>query len=294
MRLTTSLLLLLVICEPGSASDWARQPLNVAIAQADAIVIGKTVKVVTALHSTVEDVAEVEVISLLKGAVKERSLTLRMDPFLDHGAERLVANRRYILFLSQNGQAPSAFELMRDGTRPYEEAAADQIATAVKLMPRWSQPKGGVAVIAVPENFTYKLGEAINLMIGYKNLSAAEIVLRYRDWPLDVHSHWRLDIRSQDGGVLPPSPHPHLSNDDITEYFSRHGNSFRMPLKPGQSFFIHIDRINSAEQGWGYKERLDFMYYSITKPGKYSISVTGYNMYGDTSMTTEGFEIWVE
>jgi hypothetical protein len=294
MRLTTSILLLLVLCGLNYASDRARQPLNVAIAQADAIVVGKTTKVVTALHPTVEDVAEVEVISLLKGAVGGRSLTLRMNPFLDHGPERLVADRRYILFLSQNNRSASAFELMSDGTRPYEEAAADQIAEAVKLMPRWSRPGRGVAMIAVPEKFTYKLGEAINLMVGYKNLSAAEIVLRYRDWPLDAHSHWTLEIRSQGGGIIPPTPHPHLSRGEITEYFSRHGNSFTMPLKPGQSFFIHVDRINSAEPGWGYKERLDFKYYPITERGRYSIRVTGHNLYGGTSMTAEGFQIWVE
>ena len=294
MRLATSILLLLMLSELDYASDRARQPLNVAIAQADAIVVGKTIKVVTALHPAVEDVAEVEVISLLKGAIEVRSLTLRMDPLIDHGPERLVADRRYILFLSQNNRSASAFELMSDGTRPYEEAAADQIAAAVELMPQWSRPERGVAMIAVPEKFTYKLGEAINLIVGYKNLSAAEIVLRYRDWPLDVHSHWTLNILSQRGGIVPPTPHPHLSRGEITEYFSKHGNSFTMPLKPGQSFFIHVDRINSAEQGWGYKERLDFKYYPITEPGRYSIVVTGHNLYGDTTMTAEVFGIRVE
>ena len=295
LRLTTSLLLLLlVMCEPSPASDRIRQPLNVAIAQADAIVVGEAVKVVTATHPAVEDVAEVEVVSLLKGAVKGRSLTLRVEPLLDHGPERLVAGRSYILFLSRNSRSPSGFELMSDGMRPYEEEAADQIASSVKLMPQWSRPQKGVAVIAVPEKFTYKSGEVIHLMIGYKNLSAAEVVLRYRDWPLDVHSHWRLEILSQAGRTLPPSPHPHISRGEIREYFSRHGHSFRMPLKPGQSFFIHVDRINSAEPGWGYKERLDFKYYPMTGPGKYSIRVTGHNLYGGTAMTTEWFEIQVE
>jgi hypothetical protein len=148
----------------------------------------QTIKVVTATHPAVEDVAEVEVISLLKGAVKGRSLTLRVNPFLDHGPERLVADRSYILFLRQDGRSPSAFELMSDGTRPYEEEAADQIVAAVKLMPQWSRPQKGVAVIAVPEKFTYRLGEVIHLMIGYKNLSSARVVLRYRDWPPGVHS----------------------------------------------------------------------------------------------------------
>jgi len=67
-----------------------------------------------------------------------------------------------------------------------------------------------------------------------------------------------------------------------------------VPLEPGQSFFIHVDRINSAEPGWGYKGRLDFKYYPVTEPGRYSIRVTGYNLYGDRAMTTERFEIWVE
>jgi hypothetical protein len=49
---------------------------------------------------------------------------------------------------------------------------------------------------------------------------------------------------------------------------------FDLALKPGESFFC-LDRISSAEPGWGFKERIDFRYYPMAVPGEYAISAVG-------------------
>ena len=287
IRLLAPIFLLLLSAQ-NAVADKAWRSLSSGIVQADAIVVARVARVI-APPSGGEYVTEIEIGSVLKGALKERRLTLRLP-----GRTGLDAEARYILFLTRNSETPSGFDLVSNMTKPHEERVAEEIAAMAKLMPPWSRPEGGVSIIAIPDKFSYKLGENIDLSVGYKNTGAGPAVLRYRDWPLDTHSNWSIDIQPRGGTTLAAQPHPHLTADQITEHFSAHGNSFDLSLRQGETHFLSLDRINSAAQGWGHKERLDFKYYPITKPGRYTIRVTSHHLYGDKPLTTEAFTITVE
>jgi hypothetical protein len=71
-----------------------------------------------------------------------------------------------------------------------------------------------------------------------------------------------------------PIGHPHVDSAAIRDFFARNPHRFDLALKPGESFLC-LDRISSAEPGWGFKERIDFRYYPMAAPGEYAISAVG-------------------
>jgi hypothetical protein len=138
------------------------------------------------------------------------------------------------------------------------------------------------------------VGESIILWAGYRNVSRHDVALRYRDWPLESHTHWDLRVDWVGAGSVAPRPHPHVNGAAIRDFFSRNPHRFDMTVKPGESFFLYVDRINSAEPGWGYKERLDFRYYPMAAPGEYAISAVGRFFHAGTPIVTRVLRVWVE
>jgi hypothetical protein len=171
-------------------------------------------------------------------------------------------------------------------------------------MPDWAGAPGGLMAVAVPDHdpqaaetrdpFRYRAGDPMILWVGYRNGSTRSLRLRYRDWPLESHTHWTLRIERTGGETVVPVPHPHVTVTAIREFFSRNPHRFDVTLRPGESFFLYLDRINSAEAGWGYKERLDFRYYPMDSPGEYAVTALGRFFHEGPPIPAQAFRVWVE
>jgi hypothetical protein len=87
-----------------------------------------------------------------------------------------------------------------------------------------------------------------------------------------------------------------VSNDaaGIRDFFSRNEHRFDYTLKPGEAFFLYLDRVNVAEAGWGYRERLDFRHYPMSSPGEYAISAAGRFFHAGPAITGRPFRVRVE
>ena len=93
------------------------------------------------------------------------------------------------LFLTPTRRARDVSAHRRDAAS-YEESEASQLDAAVPLVPAWSDAPDGLASLIVPDHepataktrnpFRYKVGEAVLLWSGYRNVSGRDIVLRYR------------------------------------------------------------------------------------------------------------------
>jgi len=171
-------------------------------------------------------------------------------------------------------------------------------------VPPWSDAPDGLAAILLPDHeaaagegqdpFRYRAGDPILVWAGYRNRSSRAIVLRYRDWPLASHTHWELRVERAGAGAVSPVAHPHVDAAAIQDFFSRNPHTFEVTLEPGATFFLFVDRINSAEPGWGYKERLDFRFYPMSTPGEYAISAIGRFFHPAPALTTRALRVWVE
>jgi hypothetical protein len=150
------------------------------------------------------------------------------------------------------------------------------------------------AVPGTGDPFRYQVGEPILAWAGYRNTSRRDILLRYRDWSLSSHTHWVLHVERAGGSPVESLPHPHVDAARIRDFFSRNGHRFDHNRKPGKAFFLYLDRVNVAEAGWGYRERLDFRYYPMSSPGEYAISAVGRLFHAGPALTSRRFRIWVE
>jgi hypothetical protein len=272
MRALAPLALAFLCPRAVAACDRAVMAPNVAVAAADAIVVARVERQPEGFD---RQPLEVDVERSLKGSLSTGRRALIVPPtwWLCGGA-RLARGTRYLFFLNQ---VDRQFELSLDGSAPYERANVADVESRIASTPRWSTPRDGLSVLAVPSAYGVKLGEEVALYVLYRNASKAPVTLRYRDWPLATHSYWSLDVMPDEGSPIAREPHPHVSTQDIEDYFSHNGHTFEVALAPNEVFPMFVDRINSAEPGWGYKERLDFGYYPLRKAGRYRITVTGHH-----------------
>jgi hypothetical protein len=268
-------------------------PLNLAVAQAEAIVEAHITRIPQRLSRASGDSAEVIIKRVLKGALKPGVFTVHLQPLHDVALGKLQLGKDYILFLRAVGADSQKFEVMLDGTRLRVEEDIQLITTAVELSPAWSEPQDGLSTLLTAEKFRIKVDEELDLWMGYRNTSIQNITLKYRDWPLDVHTYWKLTIDSKAGNVVEAVPHPTLTRQSINDYFSRSARSYEIILEPQKEYFFGLKRVNSANPGWGYKEEVDFKYYPMAK-GKYTITATNLNFLNDVSITATGLTVWLE
>ena len=236
----------LVSADAGTAFafDRAILPLHTAIASADAIVDASTTRVPEGASRFSATSAEVRIIRIYKGTLPGEKLSVGLSPLHDMAMAPFEKGKRYLLFLSRTQRSatktPSSstplFEVMLDGTKPFDAASVAKVSAAIKLMPAWSPPQRGLSCILVPEEFKVKAGGHIEMWAGYKNLSRRAITLKYRDWPLQTHTHWKLQVRAGNGKAIAPRAHPHLTRAEIIDFFSKNPHTFDLTLQPGQTF----------------------------------------------------------
>lgn len=293
-RITAFLTVALLLCATRSASALSRayQPLVVTVAQADAIVEAH----ITALPAPNPKMGAttITVTRVLKGKVAEGRMDVTMSEITRYWVGiPWKEGGRYILFLQQRrGQA--GFEIMDDGSRPHTDEDARGIASLIQRLPGWSKPENGLSTLLTTEHVRYRVDDEIDLCIGCRNDSDTDIEIHYTDWPRETSSRWKLEVQKEGGGPIAAQPHPSITPKDIEDYFSKHGRSYAIALKPGEHHWVYLKRINTAKPGWGYKEELDFKYYPMTSPGKYTLSVAGENLLAKGWIKAGSIEVTVE
>ncbi|MEE9271424.1 MAG: hypothetical protein V3V49_14315 [Candidatus Krumholzibacteria bacterium] len=287
-----------VLCVAAGAlhvhADGMQLPLNAAIGVADVIVVSVVERAPDFAVRRSHETAKIRVLEVLKGELEQDTLTVQLHPNHPRALGLWKAGKRYIVFLTRHLEGRERFEVMLDGTSSFDKKSARSIRSAAPRVPRWSGSQHGLASLLIPEKFDLDPGENLDLWIGYRNVTQHDIVLSYRNWPLESHTYWDLRVESDSRGTIAPRSHPHVSQSDIVEYFSANPHDFELTLEPGESYFFPLSRVNSAEHGWGYKERLDFKYYPITDPGRYSIIAVGHHVGRDTLTRAEPLQVWVK
>jgi hypothetical protein len=230
----------------------------------------------------------------LKGELPKGAFTVQLDEFHVRALGALKPGQEYLFFLRAVRDKPGSREVMLDGTQLLTSEAVEEVASLVTLTPPWSEPQEGISTVLVAERYRIKAGEDLNLYVGYRNVSGRAITLRYRDWPLDTHTHWELIVTSVAGDRIAAAKHPTLTPESINDYFSKNPKSYDVTLEPMQEHFYPVQRVNSAEPGWGHKETLDFKYYPITQLGSYEIAAVVHNLHNGADLRTGNLRIWVE
>ena len=278
--LTRLLAALLLSASPLLGYSRAYLPLPAAVSQAGAIVVAR---VTTAPGVTAkEEPTGVNVERVIKGEVPEGALTV-LAPAIRHFAGLpLAGGTRYVLFLERpHGQPEGAFIIMEDGTRLFENYKAEDvsaIATLAAQTPAWSTPANGITTVLLTEKTKHGEKAGLDLWIGCKNVSAADMEVLYNKWPLETHSFWKLEIQDESGKTIAAKAHPTVTPQEASDYFSKHGKNQEVTLAPGMCTWYRVGSVNTASPGWGYKEDLDFKFYPMPTPGKYTIRAYGHHV----------------
>ena len=289
---------------PALASSRPYMPLTVIIAGADVIAAVQAGSATPpAAGAKPSERLRVVVLRTFKGTLAEPEVTLVLKPYQRDLVYRFEAGSEHVVFM-----APTAirgeYRLTDETLLPHDEEQATRLSEAIPLVPSWSTPVGGLETVLVPDHepatsgtrdpFRYRVSEPVLIWAGYRNASRRDIRLRYRDWPLSSHTHWVLRVNRAGGGEVESLPHPHVDAGEIRTFFSRNSHRFDYTLKPGEAFFLYLDRVNVAEAGWGYRERLDFRYYPMSYPGEYAISAVARFLHAGPPVTSRPFRIRVE
>jgi hypothetical protein len=197
----------------------------------------------------------------------------------------------YIFFLQKNSST-GTYEVMFDGTTPWNAGRQQELTSLVRTLPAWSRPQDGIATLLLPGSFTVSPGADLDLWIGYRNETDHPITVTYSDWPRATHSHWKLHVRDEAGRAVAAANHPNIF-DDIDEYFSRHGRTYDIKLAPGQATFLTANRVNTAQGGMGFKEDLDFKYYPMA-PRTWIISAEAVNLGAFSGLVTSEVRVVVQ
>lgn len=250
--------LLFALLQPAAGYSRMHLPEVVATAQADAIVVATIVSVDSPARWQQKAVIQVE--RSLLGTAPDR-----LEVLFDAGPQQ---GQTWIVHLVE---VDGAWKALLDGTSPHSAELEAQRKEQIAARPSWPAPVDGWSAVLVLGSPAMAPTEQLDAWVVYRNLSDQTQSLAYQEWPKAEHCHWTLTV-TRDGTEVAPLAHPHLTEAEITAYFSAHGNSFQQDLKPGESFALPLQRINSAEPGWGYKQRLGFRYWPMAEPGTYAIS----------------------
>ena len=296
-RPPTSIALLIVVAffygtSSASALSRAYRPLTILVPEADAIVEAH-ISTLPPLNPKTDGSTTITVTvdQVLKGEIAKGTTEVAMTSMTRFWGEVQWKEGGHYLLLLKRSESPIKFEITEVGSRTYTDDAAKEIGLLVKNMPAWSKDANGLSTLLTTEVAKYHVDDEINLWIGCRNDSKMDIQFRYTNWPRATSSKWKLEVRKEGGEIIAALPHPTLTAKDIEDYFSKHGRSYDVTLKPGEFHWFILRRVNSAKPGWGYKEELDYQYYPMTAPGKYTISVTAENLLSAGALKAGSVEV---
>jgi hypothetical protein len=155
----------------------------------------------------------------------------------------------------------------------------------------WSKPVKGISVLLRPTQIDYTIGQNIGAVILFKNTSNEPVSITLRGFPIETRTYWSLAIRHGEDQIVNPTPHPHMTQQNIKDYAKKHIRAYSIKLAPGGIGSQRLPRINNAQKGWGVKNELNYSYYAMDKPGTYSISAEGHNILPGELLKTNPFKI---
>lgn len=262
------------------ACDRAATPLEtprVAASLADLVITAE----VTAIAG---GVATVTVDGVLKAPPNPPSagaaLAIRgvtgVDAGRDCGVFPIAVGRRYVFVLWAPAGRVAEYQLVDaiggvidatpDGVRTYQAAIASAVATPSSSA---SQVTGAVESWLVHAPDPQTPGQ-IDLVVLVRNVGARPVRWAYRSWPLARQSRCALAVTGPDGKRVAARRVP-ITPRDIRAYFAKHGPRYDLTLAPGDTAMLYLDRVTTAAPGWGYKERLGFLYYPPSVPGVHTV-----------------------
>ena len=213
-------------------------------------------------------------------------------PFVEDACSdgRIDVGTRYLAFFHRT--AAGKLEWIGAAVS-HSRAEESEVTELLRRVPEWSKAVGGISVIALPDKFSIAAGEDLTVGMMYRNVGRQPVTLAFRDWPEERMTHWTADVRHADGTRIAALPHPHVTRQEILDYFPKNTHTWEVTLRPGEIFTLPIDRFNTARGGWGYKERLAFRYYPLEKRGRYTIVLTDHNLF-EQEHTAAPFEVEVQ
>jgi len=211
----------------------------------------------------------------LKGTAPGPTLRLGLA---ERGRDSFVPTKgaRFALFLSApRTPADPHWRLLdeRDAALPATPASLE------KVLPHlahpccaWREGAAGVRAALLPDadgKLTFRPGDEISLRVFLQNHGTAPVTLTAVHWPRAAMTHAELTVTR---ARAPVAAHriDWLGDAEIAKYFSRL-EPWRGALDPGGATVHHLQRISSAERGWGYKEDIGFVWYPLD-PGDYEVS----------------------
>ncbi len=252
-------LALLLVVTPAMASRRRTLPLPVAVAMSDSIVLATVTDAIPARHNS-------EMTLTIDKVLSGRSPG---DTVHARSRDSWSVGDKLIVHLDRVGGIWRA----DDGTvRDTPEARAKRLAL-IQHTPTWPAPVEGWSMVFVVLKNEITAGEQLDGFVVYRNQTEEDQMFSYREWPPAQHTRWNINV-TRDDQPLAPTPHPTLTPAGISDYFSEHGNTYDLPMSPGQCWPIGLDRLNSAEQGWGYKQRIGYQFWDLSVPGTYTFTAT--------------------
>jgi hypothetical protein len=284
----------------AAACDRAATPFEdraVAVAIADAVVTAE----VTAIDAGVATVTIGAVHkappgrALTGAAVAIRGVTAASAD-RHCGVHPIAVGDRYLFVLWAPTGAIAEFQLVdpmggvadlaADTEATYQAAIAAAVAAPAATT---ATVAGGIASWLVIDPRGRGTGE-LDLVVIVRNVGARPRRWTYRSWPRAAQSRCALELVDAAGLQVPARPVP-IAARDIRAYFAKHGPRYDLTLAPGDTAMLGLDRVTTAAPGWGYKERLGFVYYPPPAPGRYTIAARCTNLVGARGFGTAALAV---
>jgi hypothetical protein len=177
-------------------------------------------------------------------------------------------------------------DLAADTEATYQAAIAAAVAAPAATT---ATVAGGIASWLVIDPRGRGTGE-LDLVVIVRNVGARPRRWTYRSWPRAAQSRCALELVDAAGLQVPARPVP-IAARDIRAYFAKHGPRYDLTLAPGDTAMLGLDRVTTAAPGWGYKERLGFVYYPPPAPGRYTIAARCTNLVGARGFGTAALAV---
>lgn len=278
MRFVTIAIVMLLARRDAEACDRSAslfETIEVGVAAADVVVSGE----VTAIA---DGVVTMRVAKALKGApggeVQLRGANL---DFGRCGGLVVEVGKRYVVLLWAPVGALTAYHVVDQYGGVLDAANEQKAVTALaKGHPHsaWLV-KGDVATMLVLEPSPANQGD-VDVAVLMRNIGTKPKPYRFSSWPRQTQTKCTLAITNNETSKRVAAKPVPIAQKDISRHFSRNPRKWESKIAVGEAQHLRLFRITTAQQGWGYKEELGFVFYPVEKPGAHSVSAACANVFG--------------
>lgn len=274
LHLTTLLHLAL---QAAPAAAW--QPRYVLNAQQSAamtelVVAGE----ITAVHTIAKAPKHafnrrvlIKVTRVLKGSYKQSILEMRYVDAGHRGPVRLTPKMKRLFYLNRDISGTFFRSVNRDAGVGEDSPANRKKVAAARGCCKWKQHAHGVRLMVLPGKPGYKRGEQIELTAWVLHEGSSTVQWTRVPWPKSKMTWAELQV-TLGKQKIKPRPIPWAKKSNI-EKAAKQDKPYTETMPPGTLLPYYLQRINTADSGYGYKERLGSVHYPMTKAGRYKITV---------------------